>query len=169
MTTLGKIIGGGLPVGAYGGRAALMDQVAPAGPVYQAGTLSGNPLAMTAGIATLNEIKKHGFYERLEKTSMRLEKGLRAAADQTQLQIQLTRVGSMLGLFFTTRDILDYSTVQTSDTAAYKAIFNSMLEHGIYLPPSPFETIFVSASHTDADITKTVGAAGAAFQKLSRR
>ncbi|MFI5450123.1 MAG: glutamate-1-semialdehyde 2,1-aminomutase [Candidatus Bathyarchaeia archaeon] len=169
LTCLGKIIGGGLPVGAYGGSRKIMDLVAPTGPVYQAGTLSGNPLAMTAGIVTLREIKRRGFYEKLERTSARLERGLREAAKETDCDVCLNRVGSMLGLFFTDIDVKDYSSAKSSDTSAYKLIFNSMLEHGVYLPPSPFETIFVSAAHSQRDVTKTIDAAKRAFQQLRPR
>jgi glutamate-1-semialdehyde 2,1-aminomutase len=168
LTCLGKVIGGGLPVGAYGGAEEIMGLVAPTGPVYQAGTLSGNPLAMTAGIVTLKEIGKRGFYEKLERISARLQNGLHAAAEEAQVNVQLTRGGSMLGLFFSNEPVIDYNTAKSSDTYAYKAIFNSMLEQGVYLPPSPFETIFVSAAHTQRDITRTVGAAAVAFQHIDK-
>jgi glutamate-1-semialdehyde 2,1-aminomutase len=169
LTCLGKVIGGGLPVGAYGGADEIMGLVAPAGPVYQAGTLSGNPLAMTAGIVTLKEIRKRGFYEKLEQTSGRLEDGLLAAAKEAKVNVWLTRVGSMLGLFFTNEPVIDYKTVKSSDAYAYRALFNSMLEQGVYLPPSPFETIFVSAAHTQGDITRTVKAASVAFRHIEKR
>jgi glutamate-1-semialdehyde 2,1-aminomutase len=165
---LGKIIGGGLPVGAYGGADEIMNLIAPSGPVYQAGTLSGNPLAMTAGIATLREIRRPGFYERLEETSALLENGLHAAAEKAQADVQLTRVGSMLGLFFNKEPVTDYGKVKSSDTSAYTALFNLMLEQGVYLPPSPFETIFVSAAHTPRDIKRTVQAAATAFQRVTK-
>jgi len=169
LTCLGKIIGGGLPVGAYGGSRKIMDLVAPTGPVYQAGTLSGNPLAMTAGIVTLKEINRQGFYKKLEKTSARLERGLLKAAGETDCEVSLNRVGSMLGLFFTDVEVKDYSSAKSSDTSIYKSVFNSMLEHGVYLPPSPFETIFVSAAHSQRDIAKTIDAAKQAFQQLRPR
>lgn len=169
LTCLGKIIGGGLPVAAYGGKENIMNLVAPTGSVYQAGTLSGNPLAMTAGIATLREIKTRGFYERLEKISAQLENRLVAAADETRCQIRSNRVGSMLGMFFTDCEVTDYNTAKCSNTSAYVAVFNSMLEQGIYLPPSPFETIFVSAAHSQRDILKTVDAARKAFQQITKR
>ena len=169
LTCLGKIIGGGLPVGAYGGSQKIMDLIAPTGPVYQAGTLSGNPLAMTAGIVTLREISRRGFYEKLERTSAMLERGLLEAAREMDCDVWLNRVGSMLGLFFTDNEIKDYSSAKSSDTSAYKVVFNSMLEHGVYLPPSPFETIFVSAAHSQRDVTKTIDAAKRAFQQLRSR
>ena len=166
LTCLGKIIGGGLPVGAYGGSEEIMDLITPTGPVYQAGTLSGNPLAMTAGIVTLMEVKKPGFYERLERTSTRLERGLLEAADESNCKIQLKRVASMLGLFFTQHDVTDYASAKSSDTSAYKVFFNCMLQQGAYLPPSPFETVFISAAHTQRDLLKTVQAAKKAFQAV---
>jgi glutamate-1-semialdehyde 2,1-aminomutase len=168
LTCLGKIIGGGLPVGAYGGKDDIMNLIAPSGPVYQAGTLSGNPLAMTAGIATLNETRKRGFYERLEETSAVLENSLREAAEKAQVDVQLNRVGSMLGLFFNNEPIIDYGKARSSDTSAYRMIFNYLLECGVYFAPSPFETIFVSAAHTQRDITRTVNAAAVAFQQLKK-
>jgi glutamate-1-semialdehyde 2,1-aminomutase len=167
ITCLGKIIGGGLPVGAYGGREEIMDLLAPLGPVYQAGTLSGNPLAMTAGIATLNEARKEGFHARLERSSVLLERGLLEAAAEADCRLRLNRVGSMLGLFFTEKDVVDYASAKSSDTQSYRAFFHSMLDQGIYLPPSNFETIFVSAAHSTSDITKTTNAAKRAFIKTS--
>jgi glutamate-1-semialdehyde 2,1-aminomutase len=168
LTCLAKIIGGGLPVGAYGGPTEIMDLIAPLGPVYQAGTLSGNPLAMTAGIATLKEIRKRGFYEKLEGVSAELESGLRTAAQDAEVDVQLTRVGSMLGLFFNKEAIIDYQTVKSSNSSAYKMLFDSMLRQGIYLPPSGFETIFVSSAHTSADIVKTVHAASQALKQIAK-
>jgi len=169
ITCLGKIIGGGLPVGAYGATDEIMNLIAPSGPVYQAGTLSGNPLAMTAGITTLQEIKRRGFYEELEETSAALEKGLHAAADNSQAKVQLTRIGSMLGLFFNTEPVVNYETVKSSDASSYKILFNLMIEQGIYLPPSPFETIFVSAAHTERDIKRTVDAAAIALRLVQEQ
>ena len=169
ITCLGKIIGGGLPVGAYGATDEIMILIAPSGPVYQAGTLSGNPLAMTAGIATLQEIKRRGFYEELEETSAELEKGLHAAADKSQAKVQLTRIGSMLGLFFNSRHVDDYAKAKSSNPLLYGIFFNHMLEHGIYLPPSPFETIFVSAAHTRRDIGRTIDAAAVAFRRVQKQ
>ena len=167
LTCLGKIIGGGLPVGAYGGKDEIMSLVAPVGSVYQAGTLSGNPLAMTAGVVTLKEIRKRGFYDKLDDTSRELEEGFLHVVTGARVNMRLNRVGSMIGLFFTDESVTDYKTAKSSNTTTYTAVFNSMLERGIYLPPSPFETIFVSAAHTKRDIARTVTAAKLAFQKLS--
>jgi glutamate-1-semialdehyde 2,1-aminomutase len=169
LTCLGKIIGGGLPVGAYGAADDIMDLIAPTGPVYQAGTLSGNPLAMAAGIATLCEIRRPGFYEKLEEKSAGLEEGLRTAAEKAQAKVQLNRVGSMLGLFFSTEPVVNYSEAKSSDTIAYKIFFNLMLEQGVYLPPSPFETIFLSAAHSRSDIKGTANAATIAFQRVRKQ
>ena len=169
LTCLGKIIGGGLPVGAYGGQEELMNLLAPLGPVYQAGTLSGNPLAMTAGIATLNELKGQNFYNRIEESSAVLEIGLREAADQSRSDVRLNRVGSMLGLFFTKSEVTDYSTAKSSDTKNYMVFFHSMLKQGVYLPPSAFETIFVSSAHSANDISRTAKAAVVAFRNTRAR
>jgi glutamate-1-semialdehyde 2,1-aminomutase len=163
LTCLGKIIGGGLPVGGYGGPEEIMNLIAPVGPVYQAGTLSGNPLAMTAGITTIKEIRKKGFYDRLEKSSALLERGLLESAEAAECPIRLNRVGSMLGLFFTEHDVIDYSTVKLSDTPKYSIFFHAMLNQGIYFPPSAFETIFVSAAHSASDISLTIETANQAF------
>ena len=152
ITCLGKIIGGGLPVGAYGGRSDIMDQVAPIGPVYQAGTLSGNPLTMAAGIATLQELGKRNFYQKLEKKSDELENRLRDDAEEEGCQLRINRVGSMLGLFFTDHEVVDYSSAKSSSVDNYRIFFHSMLNHGIYLPPSAFETIFISAAHSRSDL-----------------
>ena len=168
LTCLGKIIGGGLPVGAYGGADEIMELLSPIGPVYQAGTLSGNPLAMTAGIVTLRELRKRGFYDELNEASVRLERGLLGAAEEASVSVQLTRVGSMLGLFFTDEPVIDYQRVKSSDRHAYATVFSSMLEQGVYFPPSPFETLFVSAAHTQRDIERTVGAAKVAFQQVRK-
>jgi glutamate-1-semialdehyde 2,1-aminomutase len=163
LTTLGKIIGGGLPVGAYGGKRELMELVAPAGPIYQAGTLSGNPLAMTAGITTLKLLQKPGVYEELEKKSAKLAAGLEKAAQETGVQATFNRVGSMLCAFFTDRPVMDFASAATSDTAKFGVFFRKMLEQGIYLAPSQFEAAFVSLAHTDQDIEKTVQAGHGAF------
>jgi glutamate-1-semialdehyde 2,1-aminomutase len=166
LTCLGKIIGGGLPVGAYGGPEEIMNLIAPVGAVYQAGTLSGNPLAMTAGIVTLNEIRERGFYSQLEKSSATLERGLLKAAEQEGIPLRLNRVGSMLGPFFTERDVTDYSSAKSSNTLSYRVFFHSVLDQGIYLPPSAFETVFVSGAHTGRDISQTIDAARRAFRKV---
>lgn len=164
LTCLGKIIGGGLPVGAYGGKKEIMEKIAPAGPIYQAGTLSGNPLAMTAGIATLKEIRKPGAYEELEKKSAKLADGLAEAAKKAGVEVVFNRVGSMLCTFFTNQQVTDYNTASTSDTRKFGIFFKSMLDQGIYLAPSQFEAAFVSLAHTDDDIAKTVEAAFVAFK-----
>jgi glutamate-1-semialdehyde 2,1-aminomutase len=164
LTCLGKIIGGGLPVGAYGGRRDVMEAVAPLGPVYQAGTLSGNPLAMTAGIETLQLCQAPGFYEDLEARARRLAEGLAAAAREAGVAVRGTRVGSMLTLFFTDREVVDYGTAKTASTHRYAAFFRAMLDQGVSLAPSQFEAAFVSAAHTEADIDRTLDAAQAAFR-----
>ena len=166
LTCLGKIIGGGLPVGAYGGRTDIMDQVAPLGPTYQAGTLSGNPLTMAAGIATLRELKKRNFYQRLEKNSSELQRRLSEAARDANCKLKINRVGSMLGLFFTDRNVVDYSCAKSTDIESYRVFFHSMLNRGIYLPPSAFETTFVSAAHSKTDIEICARGAEAAFRAV---
>jgi len=159
ITTLGKIIGGGLPVGAYGGSADLMRRVAPEGPIYQAGTLSGNPLAMAAGIETLGHLMRPGFYETLETLSARLEAGLAAAARDAGVPVALNRVGSMMCGFFTTTPVTDFATALTSDTDRYGRYFNGMLARGVSLAPSQYEALFVSSAHSERDIDETVAAA----------
>ncbi len=159
LTCLGKIIGGGLPVGAYGGSKAVMELVAPSGPVYQAGTLSGNPLAVTAGIATLKQLKASGVYERLERRGEQLTRGLAQAARRAGVPLYQTRVGSLLGGFFTEGPVVDYRSAKRSDTATYARFFHGMLERGSYFAPSQFEAAFVSTAHTAADIDRTIGAA----------
>jgi glutamate-1-semialdehyde 2,1-aminomutase len=159
LTCLGKIIGGGLPVAAYGGRADVMDHVAPVGPVYQAGTLSGNPLAMAAGCAMLDALQEVGTYARLEALSARLEDGLRRAARDAGREVTINRVGSMITLFFCPGPVVDYATAKASDTKAFGAYFHAMLENGVYLPPAQFEAAFVSLAHTEADVDVTVEAA----------
>jgi glutamate-1-semialdehyde 2,1-aminomutase len=164
LTCLGKIIGGGLPVAAYGGREEIMNLLSPLGPVYQAGTLSGNPLAMTAGIATLRELRKNRFYDKLEKKSGLLAEGLAKAAGKVGCPVQLNRVGSMLGLFFTERKVVDYPSAKSTNTEQYSRFFHEMLRGGVYLPPSAFETIFVSAAHTQSDISQTIKVSELAFR-----
>ena len=159
LTTLGKILGGGLPIGAYGGREEIMDRVAPEGDVYQAGTLAGNPLAMKAGIAMLKNLKTPGFYDRLEAASARLAKGLTAIAEETGTPARLTRVGSLMTLFFVSRDPVDWAGASQADARRYAAYFQRMLERGIYLAPSQFEAMFLSAAHTDEQIDRTVATA----------
>ncbi len=165
LTTLGKIIGGGLPVGAYGGRAHLMAHVAPEGPVYQAGTLSGNPLAMAAGLATLAAIEAtSGFYDTLERLGARLELGVREAIAQGGHPCLVARVGSMWTLFFTPDEVRDWAGASRSDTARYGSFFHGMLRRGVSLAPSQFEANFISIAHTEADIDTTIAAAGEALR-----
>jgi glutamate-1-semialdehyde 2,1-aminomutase len=166
MTTLGKIIGGGLPVGAFGGKREIMDKLSPAGGIYQAGTLSGNPLAMSAGIATLNILKQPGFYQALEKKSSMVADGIAKAAKDAGYPIYSTRVGSMFCAFFTKDEVYDWPTASQCDTKAFAKYFLAMLEEGIYLAPSQFETAFVSAAHTEADIEKTIAAAAKCFKQI---
>jgi glutamate-1-semialdehyde 2,1-aminomutase len=183
LTCLGKIIGGGLPVGAYGGRAELMNQVSPAGPIYQAGTLSGNPLAMAAGIATLDILEDGTAYTQLEALAARLENGLRDAAASAKAAVAIQRVGSMLTPFFlspaqaaTTTSgaapdgllLKNYADVLQCDTQAYAKFFRVMLDRGIMLPPSQFEAWFVSTAHTEGDIDQTVDAAKDAFAAAAK-
>ena len=167
LTTLGKIIGGGLPVGAYGGRAELMDRVAPAGPVYQAGTLSGNPLAMRAGLATLRLLKKMDPYPRLESLGRRMAEGLRSAAREAGIPLAVNFCGSMLTPFFTEGPVTDFATASRSDTGRYAAFFRKMLERGIYLPPAQYEALFLSTAHDESDLDRTLEAARQAFRGLS--
>jgi glutamate-1-semialdehyde 2,1-aminomutase len=166
LTCLGKIIGGGLPVGAYGGKEEIMSMVAPSGPVYQAGTLSGNPLATTAGIATLKLLKQAGVYEELETKSARLDQGLREAAAAAGLELTFNRVGSMLCTFFTSEPVTDFASAARSDTGKYAQYFRAMLERGVYLAPSQFEAAFMSLAHTSEQIDKTVEAAYASFKTI---
>jgi glutamate-1-semialdehyde 2,1-aminomutase len=166
LSCFGKIIGGGLPVGAYGGRGDLMRQVAPQGPVYQAGTLSGNPLAMAAGIATLTEIGRPGFYEKLDKLSERLLDGLKQAAARTGVDVAADRVGSMLGLFFTKGPVRNFEEAKRSDLKRFSAFYQGMLHQGIYLAPSQFEVMFVSAAHDEQTIDRTINAAETVFKGL---
>jgi len=166
LTVLGKIIGGGLPVGAYGGRTEIMDLIAPSGPVYQAGTLSGNPLAVTAGLTTLNKLRTKGVYNQLEERAAALAKGLGEAARKANIPLTQTRVGSMLTSFFTTSPVVDWSSAKLSDAKRYGQYFHKMLEQGIYLAPSQFEAAFLSTAHSASDIDKTIRAAHSAFKSL---
>jgi glutamate-1-semialdehyde 2,1-aminomutase len=166
LTTLGKIVGGGLPVGAYGGRAEIMDQVLPTGKVFQAGTLSGNPLATAAGCATLRALRDDPPYERLEQLSARLEAGLRDAATAAGVVHQTARAGSMMTLFFSAEPVVDWESASSCDTARFAEYFWGMLERGVYLPCSQFEALFVSAAHTEADIEATIAAAREALAEL---
>ena len=164
LTCLGKIIGGGLPVGAYGGHREIMKWVAPEGPVYQAGTLSGNPLAVAAGIATLKALKKGGNYAKLERMTSELVSGLQASAEQAGIPIQINSIGSMFTVFFTASSVTDFQTAKECDTARYARFFHSMLKSGVYFPPSQFEACFVSLAHTGSDIRATIKAAREAFK-----
>lgn len=167
LTCLGKVIGGGLPVGAYGGRRDIMSHLAPLGSVYQAGTLSGNPLAMMAGLTTLNLIGQAGVYDRLESSTQLLSKGLREAAKQAGIAVQVNQIGSMFNLFFSEKPVKDYEQAKATQHQLYTPFFQSMLDQGIYLPPSPFETWFMSLAHTDQQIEQTLNAAKVAFGRLS--
>jgi glutamate-1-semialdehyde 2,1-aminomutase len=169
LTTLGKIIGGGLPVGAYGGKASLMDWVAPVGPVYQAGTLSGNPLAVAAGLKTLEILRRPGTYERLEVIAGKLASGLAAAAAKAGVPLTVNRVGSMFTCFFTSDSVTDYASAKKSDTVQFAHFFRSLLEGGVYFPPSQFEAAFVSTAHSEADVALTIAAAAKAFGEIRRR
>lgn len=163
LTCFGKIIGGGLPVGAYGGRRELMEQVAPAGPVYQAGTLSGNPLAMTAGYETLCQLTEQS-YEKLAQLTEKLMTGLQSLADKHGVAFSTQQVGAMFGIFFTDKEVVDFETAKTCDTERFAKFFKAMLEQGIYLAPSQFESGFLSTAHTEADIEATLAAADKAFE-----
>jgi glutamate-1-semialdehyde 2,1-aminomutase len=163
LTCLGKIIGGGLPVGAYGGRAEIMDHVAPAGPVYQAGTLSGNPLAMAAGAATLDLLERPGTYSRLETLTARLCGGLERAARAAGVAVTVNRAASLFTVFFCPGPVTDYAGAKTADTAAFARFFHAMLERGFYLPPAQLETAFVSLAHGESDVDATIAAARDAF------
>jgi len=167
LTVLGKIIGGGLPVGCFGGRKEIMEKLSPRGPVYQAGTLSGNPIATAAGLATLKELRKRDVYRRLETKSRRLARGLVNEARRAGVAVTLNRVGSMMTLFFGAERVTDYESALRSDTAQFGHFHAGMLARGIYLAPSQFEAAFVSTAHTDADIRATVRAAGGVFAELA--
>jgi glutamate-1-semialdehyde 2,1-aminomutase len=166
MTTLGKIIGGGLPVGAFGGRRDIMEVVAPVGPVYQAGTLSGNPLAVTAGLTTLRLLKDPAMYERLEKAAARLVAGMTEAAREAGVPTVSNRVGSMFTSFFSPEPVSDWATANRSDREAYARFFHAMLDEGVYLAPSQFEAAFISAAHDEEMIERTITAARKAFARV---
>ena len=167
LTCLGKIIGGGLPVGAYGGRGEIMSEVAPLGNVYQAGTLSGNPLAVAAGLATLDLLREPGVYERLDELGRILETGLGEAARSAGLPVRVNRVGSMLTLFFTEREVRDLVSARTADTNRYARFFHAMLSRGVFFAPAQFEATFCSLAHTDTDLDATTEAARAALFSLA--
>src|SRR6266851_3340360 len=167
LTTLGKIIGGGVPVAAYGGRAELMDQVAPLGPVYQAGTLAGNPLAMRAGIAALQQLTKPGLYEEVTALAQRLASGLRAQVADAGIPAQINAIGPLAAIFFTSAPVRNYTDAKRSDTKRYARFFREMLDQGIFLAPSQFEATFVSTAHTSQDIDRTLGATHESLQAIS--
>lgn len=166
LTCLGKIIGGGLPVGAYGGKREIMSQISPSGPVYQAGTLSGNPLAMEAGLATLRELKKPGVYEKLTLRTEKLAEGLSEAAKQSGVSVCINRIGAMLSCFFTKEKVYDFQSAAASDINMFKKFFQGMLDANVYIPPSQFEAWFTSLAHSDNDIEATVRASKKVFSNL---
>jgi glutamate-1-semialdehyde 2,1-aminomutase len=169
LTTLGKIVGGGFPVGAYGGRADLMRRIAPEGPVYQAGTLSGNPVAMAAGLATLRETSRHGFYDDLEARTARLLGGLQDAARRRGIPATLGHAGSMWGIYFTAGPVRNYTDAKKTDTALFARWHTAALARGVFLAPSAFEAAFVSSAHTDADIDFTITQLDAALDEARAR
>ena len=163
LTTLGKVIGGGMPVGAFGGKRAIMEKIAPLGPVYQAGTLSGNPVAVAAGLATLAQIEVPGFYEALTTRTKSLTDGLTGAAKRAGVAFAAQSAGGMFGIYFADRVPATYETVMSADKARFNQFFHAMLDQGVYFAPSAFEAGFVSAAHTADDIAATVAFAGKAF------
>jgi glutamate-1-semialdehyde 2,1-aminomutase len=168
LTTLGKVIGGGLPVGAFGGRADIMGRIAPEGPVYQAGTLSGNPVSLAAGLATLREISRPGFFEELTAKTARLAKGLAERAQRAGVPLAAQSVGGMFGVFFTKEPaVTRFAQVMACDVERFKKFFHGILREGVYLAPSAFEAGFVSAAHTDADIAETLDKAEKVFKSLN--
>ncbi len=169
LTCLGKIIGGGLPVGAYGGKAEIMNHIAPDGPVYQAGTLSGNPLAMSAGIATLKLLQRDNFYSDLGNKAAEMENGLREVVNRVGIDVQLNRVGSLMTAFFTDRAVVDFDSAMTSDTERYARHYRNMLASGVYMAPSQFEVLFLSAAHSADDIENVIKMSEHSFSKLVER
>lgn len=168
ITCLGKVIGGGLPVGAYGGKKEIMEQIAPSGPIYQAGTLSGNPLAMTAGLATLSQLTPETYTE-FERKADILEAGLKAAAEKYDIPHTINRAGSMIGIFFTNQEVTNYELAKTSDLEFFASYYREMANEGVFLPPSQFEGLFLSTAHSDEDLQKTIQAAEKAFSKLQKK
>ncbi|MDD9891976.1 MAG: aminotransferase class III-fold pyridoxal phosphate-dependent enzyme, partial [Gammaproteobacteria bacterium] len=167
LTTLGKVVGGGLPVGAFGGKREIMQQIAPTGPVYQAGTLSGNPLAMAAGLTTLELISADGFYEDLTAKTTQLLTGLQRAADDAGIAFTTSQVGAMFGLFFTEqKQVTSFAESTACNAERFKQFFHAMLDEGVYLAPSAYEAGFVSATHSEADLERTIEAAKKAFSAL---
>ncbi|WP_226673272.1 glutamate-1-semialdehyde 2,1-aminomutase [Rossellomorea aquimaris] len=168
LTCLGKVIGGGLPVGAYGGKAEIMERIAPSGPIYQAGTLSGNPLAMTAGYETLSQLTPETYTEFSRKADL-LEEGLKKAAEKYNIPHRINRAGSMIGIFFTNEEVSNYEGAKSSDLEMFAEYYREMALEGVFLPPSQFEGLFLSTAHTDEDIEKTLQAAEKAFEKISKK
>lgn len=168
ITCLGKVIGGGLPVGAYGGKREIMEQIAPSGPIYQAGTLSGNPLAMTAGLETLSQLTPE-TYKEFERKADILEEGLKAAAEKYDIPHTINRAGSMIGIFFTNENVINYEAAKTSNLEFFASYYREMANEGVFLPPSQFEGLFLSTAHTDEDLQKTIQAAEKAFSKLQNK
>lgn len=166
LTCMGKIIGGGFPVGAFGGRREIMNMVAPAGPMYQAGTLSGNPIAMAAGIATLRALASEGFYDDLETKAAKLAEGIREAAKRAGVDIYINHIASLMTVFFNNSEVYDYATAKQSDTDKFARFFKSLIEQGVYFPPSQFEAVFISDAHTLEDIDQTVAKAYKGFESL---
>lgn len=167
LTCLGKVIGGGLPVGAYGGKREIMEKVAPTGTIYQAGTLSGNPLAMTAGLETLSALDESS-YEQINKKVDRLMEGFKEAANAHDIPLQINRAGSMVGVFFTDQEVINYETAQSANLDYFAQYYRAMMDQGVFLPPSQFEGLFLSTSHTDEDIEKTIGAVNHAFASIKK-
>jgi glutamate-1-semialdehyde 2,1-aminomutase len=163
LTAMGKIIGGGLPVGAFGGKSEIMDQLAPLGPVYQAGTLSGNPLAMAAGIASLKMLRDDAPYKHLENTGQQLAKGLQDIAHDKGVPLQIPQIGSMYCLFFSEEKVNNFEQAISCNHVSFNSVFHKMIEHGVYLPPSSYETCFISTKHTDQEVTHTLEAFSHSF------
>jgi len=171
LTCLGKIIGGGLPVGAYGGRKEIMEYISPLGPVYQAGTLSGNPMAVTAGLTTINKLinlSQNGFYDKMEKKTRHFALEIKKRADIEQVAVTINQIGSMLTVFFTDKNVYDYETAKTSSEKKYAVYFWKMLEEGIYLAPSQYEAAFISYAHSDEDLEKALEASTIAFREVKK-
>jgi glutamate-1-semialdehyde 2,1-aminomutase len=168
LTALGKVIGGGMPVGAFGGKREIMSRISPLGPVYQAGTLSGNPIAMAAGLKTLELLSAPGFYERLSATTAQLLAGLQARADAAGIPFSTNQAGGMFGLFFTAEKVTNYEQATTCNQDQFKTFFHAMLERGVYLAPSAFEAGFVSMAHGEAEIQATLDAAEESFAQIPR-
>jgi glutamate-1-semialdehyde 2,1-aminomutase len=167
LTTLGKVIGGGMPVGAFGGKQEIMDYIAPVGPVYQAGTLSGNPIAMAAGLASLNELSQGEKHKLLSENTEKIAKGFKAAAEKHGIELSINYVGAMFGFFFTSEEtVTTYAQATACDSEKFKRFFHMMLDEGVYLAPSAFEASFLSTAHTDEDIEATIAAADRCFAKL---